>query len=88
MVVGGALDKSPDHAQQVSTQLEFPQTINHYSQIVNCGLDMIRMMKGMSIKQNGQLKPISIRIGVHTGLVHAGLIGWTKMIYDMWGVRY
>ncbi len=44
------------------------------------------MMKEISIKQAGQLKSLSVRIGVHSGVVHAGLIGWTKMIYDMWGV--
>lgn len=54
--------------------------------MVNCALDMLTLIQDMSIEQDGKRMPLAIRIGIHSGLVHAGLIGWTKMIYDMWGV--
>lgn len=34
--------------------------------------------------QNGKF-PISIRIGIHTGEVAAGVVGKTKFVYDVWG---
>ena len=55
--------------------------------MVSCALDMLAMVERMSIQQGEEVRPLSIRVGMHSGKVHAGLIGWTKMIYDMWGVN-
>lgn len=69
MVVGGASDQSSDHAQQM----------------VDCALKIVQMTQKLSVRQGMHRLPISVLVGIHSGLVHAGLIGWTKMIYDMWG---
>ncbi|HNH09717.1 MAG TPA: adenylate/guanylate cyclase domain-containing protein, partial [Leptospiraceae bacterium] len=29
--------------------------------------------------------PVTIRVGIHTGSVVAGVIGKTKFVYDLWG---
>eukprot|EP00026_Physarum_polycephalum_P001368 Phypoly_transcript_01369.p1 GENE.Phypoly_transcript_01369~~Phypoly_transcript_01369.p1 ORF type:complete len:630 (+),score=88.04 Phypoly_transcript_01369:1504-3393(+) len=69
MVVGGASDKDADHAQQM----------------VDCAMKMMQMTQRLSVNFGQQRTRLSVRAGIHSGLVHSGLIGWAKMIYDMWG---
>ncbi len=66
MVVAGAPDRSPTHAQQIAAfALDLQETLAQYSQ--SSGRD------------------IAMRTGVHTGTVVAGIIGTSKMSYDLWG---
>jgi PAS domain S-box-containing protein len=54
----------------------------HVSAMADMALDMKQAMHQFQTK-DGQ--PISLRIGLHTGPVVAGVIGNRKFIYDLWG---
>jgi class 3 adenylate cyclase len=55
---------------------------DHVKQMVEMGLDMLDVVKDYAVLSN---IPVSIRIGINTGPVVAGVIGSTKFIYDLWG---
>jgi class 3 adenylate cyclase/sensor histidine kinase YesM len=55
---------------------------DHVKQMVEMGLDMLETVKAYSILSG---IPVSIRVGINTGPVVAGVIGTTKFIYDLWG---
>jgi class 3 adenylate cyclase len=55
---------------------------NHAQAIARMGLDMIAALSDYSKRTGSDL---SIRIGIHTGSVVAGVIGRKKFIYDLWG---
>jgi adenylate cyclase len=46
------------------------------------GIDMLEAIADFSKRHNSDL---TIRIGIHTGPVVAGVIGTKKFIYDLWG---
>jgi len=55
---------------------------DHAEQVANAAIKMIEVM---SILSNKMELPFSIRIGIHSGAVVAGVIGVTKFAYDLWG---
>lgn len=55
---------------------------NHAEAIANMALDMQQIMREFNQQQQTQL---SLRIGINTGAVVAGVIGTKKFIYDLWG---
>jgi class 3 adenylate cyclase len=59
-----------------------PSHPDHVRQMVEMGLEMLDAVRtyGLLIKI-----PFSIRIGINTGPVVAGVVGTTKFIYDLWG---
>jgi len=60
-----------------------PQPIaDHAVAMAHMGLDMQTALEDYS-KASGL--ELSIRIGIHTGAVVAGVIGKKKFIYDLWG---
>jgi class 3 adenylate cyclase/HAMP domain-containing protein len=60
-----------------------PQPVaDHATALAHMALDMQRGIEDYA-KQAGT--PLSIRIGIHTGSVVAGVIGTKKFIYDLWG---
>ena len=54
----------------------------HVNAIAEMALDMQRAMAKFNA---GNHEPFSIRIGINTGPVVAGVIGQNKFIYDLWG---
>jgi PAS domain S-box-containing protein len=56
--------------------------INHLEAVANASLDMMRVVQRFQLRSN---LPLSLRIGIHTGPVVAGIIGKRKFIYDLWG---
>jgi class 3 adenylate cyclase/HAMP domain-containing protein len=60
-----------------------PQPVaNHAHAIVHMALDMLIGVDDFAKKHASDL---TIRIGIHTGPVVAGVIGQKKFIYDLWG---
>lgn len=55
---------------------------DHAQQIARMGLDMIAAMRDYARRTSSNL---SIRVGIHSGSVVAGVIGKKKFIYDLWG---
>jgi class 3 adenylate cyclase len=56
--------------------------LDHTRRIVRLALDMLEHVRQFRSKIGGDL---SIRIGINSGPVVAGVIGTTKFIYDLWG---
>ncbi|NJS10093.1 MAG: guanylate cyclase [Microcoleus sp. CSU_2_2] len=55
---------------------------DHTEAIANMAIDMLREIRLLSLDYS---EPFSIRIGISTGPVVAGVIGLRKFIYDLWG---
>jgi class 3 adenylate cyclase len=60
-----------------------PQPVaDHATAIAHMALDM---QAGIAAFAEASGEPMSIRIGIHSGSVVAGVIGTKKFIYDLWG---
>jgi class 3 adenylate cyclase len=60
-----------------------PRKCDKHAQVLtHVGLAMLRYVEGRSFDGVGR---ISLRIGINSGPVVAGVIGRTKFIYDLWG---
>jgi class 3 adenylate cyclase len=60
-----------------------PQPIaNHAIAITHMALDMLVAIRDFAERHDSDL---TVRIGIHTGPVVAGVIGTKKFIYDLWG---
>jgi class 3 adenylate cyclase len=55
---------------------------DHAQAIANLALDMQQAVARFNVEQN---QSFSIRIGINTGPVVAGVIGLKRFIYDLWG---
>ena len=55
---------------------------DHAEAIAAMAIDMLQEIRRLSLVHS---EPFSIRIGIHTGPVVAGVIGLKKFIYDLWG---
>jgi len=55
---------------------------DHAEAIAAMAIDMLQEVRRLSLVHS---EPFSIRIGIHTGPVVAGVIGLKKFIYDLWG---
>ncbi|WP_414584071.1 adenylate/guanylate cyclase domain-containing protein [Scytonema sp. PCC 10023] len=76
MVVGGLPRRCPNHAQAIA--LEDTGTFA----IAQMALDMQTAIAQFNTENN---KNFSIRIGIHSGPVVAGVISIKKFTYDLWG---
>lgn len=58
----------------------------HAVDAVLCGLEFQVFMKQQKIEKDAEGLPSwSLRLGIHTGSVVAGVIGTEKFAYDIWG---
>jgi class 3 adenylate cyclase len=55
---------------------------DHATAITHMALDMLAAIEAYGERHDS---PLTIRIGIHTGSVVAGVIGTKKFIYDLWG---
>lgn len=59
---------------------------NHAVYAVLAALKMQEFMKEYNINQNNKNEPIlQMRVGLHSGAIVAGIVGYTKFAYDVWG---
>ncbi len=73
--------KTIGDAYMVVGGLPLPQ-LDHAEAIAEMALDM---QKAIARFETNKGEPFSIRIGINTGAVVAGVIGLKKFIYDLWG---
>jgi adenylate cyclase len=73
--------KTIGDAYMVVSGLPTPQT-DHLEVLANMALDMQAMMERFHRSGSSDLK---LRIGINTGPVVAGIIGFKKFSYDLWG---
>ncbi len=73
--------KTIGDAYMVVGGLPYPKA-DHVEAIANMGLDMLEAIGQF---HTPDLRPIKLRIGIHTGSVVAGVIGTRKFSYDLWG---
>src|SRR6185436_5746115 len=55
---------------------------DHAAAIAEMALDMIASIEAYAARTGSEL---TIRVGIHSGSVVAGVIGTKKFIYDLWG---
>ncbi|MBD0365433.1 MAG: adenylate/guanylate cyclase domain-containing protein, partial [Flavisolibacter sp.] len=55
---------------------------DHCEAVANCALDILQYMRTHPVEG---MEHLSLRIGIHTGPVIAGIIGEQKFSYDLWG---
>ncbi|MEG3844951.1 adenylate/guanylate cyclase domain-containing protein [Microcoleus sp. herbarium14] len=73
--------KTIGDAYMVVGGLPTPRT-DHAEAVANMAIDMLHEIRLLSLDHS---EPFSIRIGISTGPVVAGVIGLKKFIYDLWG---
>ncbi len=56
--------------------------LDHAEAVAEMALDIQETVTQFSLNDN---EPLSVRIGIHTGPVVAGIIGTKKFSYDLWG---
>jgi class 3 adenylate cyclase len=55
---------------------------DHCEAVAEMSLEMLRLTRELSSRAS---ETITVRVGIHTGPVVAGVIGKRKFIYDLWG---
>jgi guanylate cyclase len=73
--------KTIGDAYMVASGLPLPSK-NHAKTIALFAIDMLKTLNELAIKEKVD---ITIRIGIHSGPVVAGVIGKSKFVYDLWG---
>ncbi len=73
--------KTIGDAYMVASGLPTPRH-DHLEAIADMALDMQAAMQMLRLKESNELK---LRIGINTGPVVAGIIGFKKFSYDLWG---
>ncbi|NEQ36518.1 MAG: DUF3365 domain-containing protein [Okeania sp. SIO3I5] len=73
--------KTIGDAYMVASGLPIPRT-DHVEAVAEMALDMQEAIANFNLENNCEL---SIRIGINSGPVIAGVIGTKKFIYDLWG---
>ncbi len=81
--------KTIGDAYMVAAGLPVPRS-DHAEAAAEMALAMQDRIKDISVTlkhqfQSDQTVPLSLRIGINTGIVVAGVIGTKKFIYDLWG---
>ncbi len=58
---------------------------NHAIKMVHAAFEIVRITEEVKIKNQDNIMPYEIRIGINTGPVVAGVVGTQKFAYDIWG---
>jgi len=58
---------------------------DHAIKMVHAAFEIVRITEEVKIKNQDNIMPYEIRIGINTGPVVAGVVGTQKFAYDIWG---
>ena len=58
---------------------------DHAIRMVHAAFEIVRITEEVKIKNQDNIMPYEIRIGINTGPVIAGVVGTQKFAYDIWG---
>lgn len=64
--------------------LPFPSE-DHAIKMIHAALDITNFVKEERLKQGVNKMPFDIRLGINTGPLVAGVVGFKKFAYDIWG---
>ena len=58
---------------------------DHAIRMVHAAFEIVRITEEVKIKDQDNIMPYEIRVGINTGPVIAGVVGTQKFAYDIWG---
>uniref|UniRef100_UPI0026124AC2 adenylate/guanylate cyclase domain-containing protein n=1 Tax=uncultured Eudoraea sp. TaxID=1035614 RepID=UPI0026124AC2 len=58
---------------------------NHASKMVHAAFEIVDIIEEVQNKEQSDIMPYEIRIGINTGPVVAGVVGTQKFAFDIWG---
>jgi len=76
--------KTLGDAYMAAGGLPFP-TEDHAERMVQAALEMIAFVEKVKAEASGAESPFEIRVGINSGPVIAGVVGFKKFAYDIWG---
>jgi class 3 adenylate cyclase len=56
--------------------------LDHDKRAIDCAIEMLGILRRFKLERGFQL---SIQIGIHSGDIIAGIVGKSKVVYDVWG---
>jgi class 3 adenylate cyclase len=56
--------------------------LDHDKRASDCAIEMLGLLRRFKLERGFQL---SIQIGIHSGDIIAGIVGKSKVVYDVWG---
>ena len=56
--------------------------LDHDKRAIDCAIEMLGILRRFKLERGFQL---SIQIGIHSGDINAGIVGKSKLVYDVWG---
>lgn len=60
-------------------------TEDHAIKMVHAAFEIVKITEEVKMKNQANIMPYEIRIGINTGPVVAGVVGTQKFAYDIWG---
>jgi len=56
--------------------------LDHDKRAIDCAIEMLGILRRFNLERGFQL---AIQIGIHSGDIVAGIVGKSKVVYDVWG---
>jgi class 3 adenylate cyclase len=56
--------------------------LDHDKRAIDCAIEMLGILRRFNLERGFQL---AIQIGIHSGDIVAGIVGKSKLVYDVWG---
>jgi class 3 adenylate cyclase len=56
--------------------------LDHDKRVIDCAIELLGILRRFKLERGFQL---SIQIGIHSGDTFTGIVGKSKMVYDVWG---
>jgi class 3 adenylate cyclase len=56
--------------------------LDHDKRAIDCAIEMLGILRRFNLERGFQL---ALKIGIHSGDIVAGIVGKSKVVYDVWG---